>query len=403
MTGGTGGTVWTSGANYSGGTATFSSSNDINFGVIGTAGTYSFSGAAGTYAVKDMLFGTTSSTISTSESVTLSGTGTAGQTTISLAGNVTLPSPSGSKAIIGSDITLNLSNAAHAVQFAANPNVSGTLAQPGVLVLKSLVTGGGASSTISTVFSNYGPSNSNTPAMVLSNDANTFDSKITGSSRIYYTSIGNVGEVSSLGASTGANSVIGMGGGGIFSYIGATSQTSNRAITVSGGTPLIANMAASTGTTLTLNGTLSFTGTSTLRLGATAGNSLVIDTVIANGTGFTTGVTLMSGADRYDANGVYSSANLTGTTYLKGLNTYTGVTTLWGGFANIERFGNINEASGLGKGSWQARQQTLFLPEEVSSTLRRTPHRRIASLRFQTSAQELRLRLIRRRQIPPIR
>lgn len=351
VAGGTAGTVWTDGANYSGGTANFTSSNDINFGVIGSGGTYSFSGAAGNYAVKDLLFGTTSSTITTSESITLGGTGTAGQTTISLAGNVVLPSPSGSKAIIGSDITLNLSNAAHVVQFAANSSVSGTLAQPGVLVLKSLVTGGGSSSSISTLFSNYGTSNSTTPAMVLSNDSNTFDSKITGSSRIYFTSIGNAGEISSLGASTGANSVIAMSGGGIFSYIGATSQTSNRAITISGGTPLIANMASTPGAVLTLNGSLTFTGASTLRLGSTAGNSLVIDTVIANGTSTTTSLTLMSGADRYDANGVYSSATFTGTTYLKGLNTYTGVTTLWGGVANVERFGNINEASGLGKGS----------------------------------------------------
>ncbi len=352
VAGGTGGTVWTDSANYSGGTATFSSSNDINFGVIGSGGTYSFSGAAGTYAVKDLLFGTTSSTITTAESITLAGTGTAGQTTLSLAGNVVVPSPNSSKAIIAGDITLNLSNAAHVVQFAANPNVTGTLTQPPVLVFKSLVTGGGASSTLSTQFSAYGPSNSNTPALVLSNDGNTFDSKITGSSRIYYTSIGNIGQVSSLGASTGANSTISISGGGIFSYIGATSQTSNRAITVSGGTPLIANMASSTGATLTLNGGLTFTAATTLRLGATAGNSLVIDSVIANASASAlTGVTLMSGADRYDANGAYTSANLTGTTYLKGLNTYTGVTTLWGGLANIERFGNINEASGLGKGS----------------------------------------------------
>ncbi|GAT32980.1 fibronectin-binding autotransporter adhesin [Terrimicrobium sacchariphilum] len=352
VAGGTAGTVWTDGANYSGGTANFTSSNDINFGVIGSAGTYSFSGTAGTYAVKDLLFGTTSSTITTSESITLNGTGTAGQTTLSLAGNVVVPSPNGSKAIISSDVTLNLSNAAHLVQFAANPNVTATVTQPGVLVLKSLVTGGGASSSIATQFSAYGPGLSTTPALVLSNDSNTFDSKITGSSRVYFTSIGNVGEVSSLGASTGANSVVGMAGGGIFGYIGSTSQSSNRAITVSGGSPLIANMASSTGTTLTLNGAMTFTNAaSTLRLGATAGNSLVIDTVIANASGFTTGVTLMGGADRYDANGVYSSASLTGTTYLKGLNTYTGVTTLWGGMANVEQFGNINEASGLGKGS----------------------------------------------------
>ncbi len=351
VAGGTAGTIWTDGANYSGGTANFSSSNDINFAAIGSGGTYSLSGAAGTYAVKDLLFGTTASTINTSESITLSGTGTPGQTIISLAGNVTVLSPSGSKAIIASDITMNLSNAAHVVQFAANPNITAAAAQPAVLVLKSLVTGGGASSSISTQFSAYGSGQSGTPALVLSNDNNTFDSKITGSSRIYFTSIGNVGAVSSLGASTGANAVIGMGGGGIFGYIGANSQTSNRGITVSGGTPLIANMASTTGTTLTLNGAITFTGTANLRLGATAGNSLVIDTLIANGTSSTTSLTLMSGADRYDANGVYSSATFAGTTYLKGFNTYTGVTTFWNGVANVEYIGNINEASGIGKGS----------------------------------------------------
>lgn len=364
------GSNWDDTAGYQGGSAVFSSSTDLDFSRITQSGATTLSNSAGgAYSAKDLLFGTTSSTISAAEVITLAGNGTAGATTLNLAGNISLPSPASSRAILAGDLTLNLSNSAHLVRFFQNNNViaapaANTSSFAPVLVFNALITGGGSGASINNSFTAYGltpPSTalSLSPALVFTNNANTFDAKIGASSgisqRLSYTSIANAGEASSLGAGTGANAVIQLSNGSAFDYIGTGDQTSNRAFNYAS-TLAVENLAAGGNTTVTFNGTFTNVGASaaTLRVGATAGNTLVFDTVIADGASSVTRITALGGTSSpyYKSDGTTATALFTnGKVVLNGLNTYTGVTTLDGGIVVVTTFADINTASGLGRGS----------------------------------------------------
>lgn len=363
------GSNWSVGSSYQAGSATFSSATDLDFSSITQAGSTTLSASAGSYAVKDLLFGSTSSTISAAEVITLAGNGTPGATTLNLAGNISLPSPASSRAILAGDLTLNLGNTAHAVRFYQNNNVTAapaatTSSYVPVVVINSLVTGGGASASLTNSFTNYGFAPGTgalglTPAIVLTNNANTFDAKIGGSSglaqRLSYTSIANIGVASALGAGTGANATIRLANGSALDYIGSGSQSTNRGVDYAA-TFAIENLSASGNTTLTFTGTFTnvHTAATTIRLGASNGNTLAFDTVIADGTGSTTSINLLGGTSSpyYLADGTTATALYTGgKVVLNGLNTYTGVTTLNGGTLNATYFADINTASSLGKGS----------------------------------------------------
>lgn len=376
---GTGDTDWTLGTNYLT-TPTWSSSTDWNLSTI-TSNTTLSAGSAGTYAIRDILFGTTSSTITAPQSVQVNGNGTAGSVILDLSRNISVPSPLTSRAILGSDITLNLSNAIHQVRFYQNNSV--TSAFPGgavtpAVAIQSLVTGGGAAATLETLYTAYGAGgNSATPGIVLSNNNNSFNAKIGGanglSGRIAYTSIGNVGVNSSLGAGTGDNAAIRISSGAILDYIGSGNQTTNRAIEIRGGTPGLYNFASDNSSTLTFNGSFSNigpSGTITMRLGASQGNTLVFASNITDGANAVTALHIRPATTTYATDGSVVTKTAGGTVILSGENTYTGATTLDAG--TTLRLENSSLGSGavtVASGSTLGGTGTIGGATTVSGTL----------------------------------
>lgn len=323
-------------------------------GITTTGAGLTLSAVAGTYNVKNLSFGTTASTITTAEILNFNGDGTAGQTTLNLAGSITLPSPSGSIVTMGSDLTLNLSNAVHVLNFEKNSNVIGTAAAVPVLVVNSKVTGGGAASTLTwgALKTAYGATGSAAQNMVLTNNTSNFDAQISGiRGQLSYTSIANSGVASSLGAgTTGANGTISISNSGMFNYVGSGDQASNRTITFNGTSNI--NNYATTASVLTLNGTFTgaataSNGNATVGVGVSTGNTVVLSSVISDTAGgIQTAVTKKGVASYYTATGVYdtTNGNGNGTLELNGANTYTGVTTVTAGTVKL---GN---AAGLGNG-----------------------------------------------------
>ena len=350
------GTLWDDVANYSGGTATFSSANDMDFSTITSPGssiTLS-AGSAGTYSVNNLNFGTTSSTITSAEILNFNGNGTVGATTLNLSGGITLPSPSGSIVTMGSDLTLNLTNAAHALNFAKNNNITVADTVIPVLVIGSKITGGGASASIAwgiNANATYGNTFSSTQNLVLTNGTSDFDATIGGiRGTVGYTSIGNIGAASSVG--TGTTGVISMSNSGYFNYVGAGNQTTNRVINLNGSS-YINNFASDNNSTLTLNGTFgssstAASGTQTLRTVISTGNTIEINSVIADvANTVATAVQKIGGTTNfYNASGTYdtTNGNGNGTLVLNAANTYTASTTINAGTVKL---GN---ASGLGNG-----------------------------------------------------
>lgn len=322
------GSNWDILGNYTGAGA-FSSATDLDFSTINTASPVVLSAAgAGTISVKDLIFGSATSGANVAN-VTLNGTGVAGEAVINMAGFFYLPSPAGSVVTLGSDLTINLSNAAHRILNASNSNVTSAAGTRSVLVIKSLLTGGGGSSVIFPLYSQYGSTStySATPNLVLTNNGNTMASSFT-AANLSYTSISSVnGGASSLGmATTALPGTIGISSGA-FSYIGTGNQTSDRRINVTG-LSSINNFSASP-STLTLSNVVNneiSAFTRTWGLGVSTGNRLVITSVLSDGSPNTLGLTKSASTQYFNENGVLTTANGNGTAVLSGANTYSGPT-----------------------------------------------------------------------------
>lgn len=349
------GSLWTDSANYTGGIFTNNIADDLDFSGITSAGSgLTLSAAAGTYNVKNLSFGTTASTITTSEILNFNGTGVAGETALNLAGNITLPSPNASVVTMGSDLTLSLGNASHALNFEKNSNVLGTSATVPVLVINSYVTGGGSAANITwgALKTSYGATGSSTQNLVLTNNTSDFDAQITGvRGQLSYTSIANSGLASSLGAGlAGNNASIIFNNGAMFNYVGSGDQTTNRTLSLNGSVNV--NNYATTPSVLTFNGAFASTvstgnGGGSFRFGVSTGNTVVYNSVITDTVGgLSTGVIKSATLSYYTATGAYDTTggNGLGVLELNGANTYTGTTVISAGTAKL---GN---AAGLGHG-----------------------------------------------------
>jgi len=321
---------WNIIGNYTGAGA-FSSANDLDFSTINTASPVVLSASgAGTTQVKDLIFGSATSGAN-AVNLTLNGTGTAGQAILDLTGYFYLPSPSGSVVTLGSDLTVNMSNAQHRVLNANNPNVTSTAGTRSVLVIKSLLTGGGASASIFPLFSQYGLSGttalSSTPNLVLTNNNSTVLTAFA-VSNLSYTSISNVnGGPSSLGmATTAIPSNVSVSSGAL-SFIGSGDQSSDRRLNIGGASSI--NNYATSPSTLTLSNVFNSETTTFNRvwnLGVSTGNRTVITSALNNGTQSTLAITKSASGQYFNENGVLASADGGGALVLSGANTYTGPT-----------------------------------------------------------------------------
>ncbi len=91
--------------------------------------------------MKSVYFGDTTASgtgLTTAEILTLSGN--VGGATLGLTSNIYMPSTNASKITLGSDLNLNLSNAAHQILTTVNSNVTAQWTTAPVLVVNSLVT-----------------------------------------------------------------------------------------------------------------------------------------------------------------------------------------------------------------------------------------------------------------------
>ncbi|CAM3019630.1 beta strand repeat-containing protein [Rariglobus hedericola] len=346
VTGGTAGTDWTAAANYTA-TPAFNATTDLKFSTITNAsgGVTLSAGTGGAYAVKDLYFGDTTTLGSgqtSTQAITLNGNGIAGQTIIDLAGNIFLPSTNASKITLGADLTLNLSTAAHQINFKANSNVTTVNTTAPVLVVNALVTGGGASATFTPRFSTYGTSGG-TAAIVLTNNNSSFvATQNRFDNYVGFTSIGNVGGGnSSMGnATTTSTGTISLGNGGNLNYIGTGDQSTDRNLALTS-TNALGN--SSVGTTLTYNGQMTAGNTVILRTNVIGGSTLVINSTLADGpsaAAFT--INKQFTTTYYDTTGATASNDGTGTLVLGGDNTFTGAVNISAGTVRI------THANGLG-------------------------------------------------------
>ncbi|PTX97044.1 hypothetical protein DB345_07665 [Spartobacteria bacterium LR76] len=341
VTSGTAGTDWTDSANYLA-APTWSSSTDLKLSTISTtgAGLTLSAGTAGTYAVKSLYFGE-GSTLSTSEILTLNGN--AGGTTLGLSGNIYMPSTNASKITLGSDLTLDLSNATHQILTTANSNVTSQWTTAPVLVINSLITGGGNSASLTARYSSYG-SSSGTTAMVLTNDNNSYVANLVGAGQRYdsyigYTSIKNVGEGnSSLGNATNATTgTLAFGNGGFLNYIGTGNQTTDRNINLAA-TVNLGNSSA--GTTLTFNGSItnvatgSPPGATVVKTSVITGATEIINASISDGPSVVS-VLKAGSTNYYSTSGNVVSNDGGGLLVLNGNNSYTGTVTVSAGTLRI--------------------------------------------------------------------
>lgn len=339
------GSYWDATGNYTG-ASNFGSTTDLNFAGINATGAVNLtSTTVGSVSAGSIYFATGTSTNTNPVFINLHGTGTPGQTILNLAGNIYMPSPAGSVVKFGDDLTVNLSNAAHSVQFTQNTSVNVAVTALPVVVLSSKLTGGGASAYVQNVSAAMGlttvsgtPTNLYaTPMVLVNNDTNDFDGGWRIGGLFSYTSINNAGAgagTSSLGRAVASSGSISLAGGG-FSYVGSGDQFSNRPIYFASNSSSINNF-ASTASTLTLTGALNSTNTvaATLSLNASEGNTLVIQDGIEN-SAYAVSLTKAGGVAYVDANGILRGANGYGTVILAGANTYTGTTTVSGGTLQI--------------------------------------------------------------------
>lgn len=323
------GSDWTSSANYTA-TPAFNSTTDLKFSTITStaSGLVLTAGTGGTYAVKNLVFGEVTTGLTAIEKLTINGNGTAGATTIDLWGNIALPTFAESIVILGSDITLNLSNTAHTIDRVSSQN--------GTLVLKSLVTGGGTSASFS---------NSNAAARIIyTNNNNNF--VLSGAVRyngyVGFTSVANVGAgSSSLGNATNATTgLLYMSNSSVLDYIGAGNQSTDRAIKLDG---TVSFNNSSVGTTLTYNGAFTPNGGagSEVRSAVIGGSTVVFNSVISGIYGVRT-----QSSTSYTSDGATFTNNGLGTFVLNGDNTFTGAVTVGVGTMQLGHVNALGSTSG---------------------------------------------------------
>ncbi|MET0263082.1 MAG: autotransporter-associated beta strand repeat-containing protein, partial [Rariglobus sp.] len=355
VTDGTGNADWTAAANYTG-TPTFSATTDLKFSTITNAsgGVTLTAGTGGTYAVRGLYFGddtTAGSGQTTAQFITMNGTGTAGQTTLDLAGNIYVSSPGGSIAKLGSDLTLNLSDGAHSVMFRPNANVTtpaGSLTLP-VLVVDALITGGGTGTKFVNTYSRFGPvdqTNNASPVIIFANNNNSFVAvQNRFDTQVGFTSIANVGGGNSAmgNATTAATGTISMGNGSYLNYIGSGNQTTDRNLNLGSGNSL-GN--SSTGTTLTYNGLMTPANGVTLRANVISGSSLVINSVLADVGAGTITIVKNGSTSYFNAAGVSATNDGGGTLVLGGNNTFAGAVTVTGGTLRTDHANALGSTAG---------------------------------------------------------
>lgn len=354
VTGGTVGTDWTDSANYLA-APTWNSSTDLKFSTITTtgAGLTLSADTAGTYAVKGLYFGDTTASgsgLTTTDILTVNGN--AGGATIDLSGNIYMPSTSASKITLGSDLTLNLSNAAHNIQFLANSNVTSAPTTVPIIVINSLITGGGSSAIFGTRYSQYGSTGtfSTTPNLILTNNNNSFVMAMsnTGAARfdgyVGFTSIANVGGGnSSLGNATNATTgVIAMGNSANLNYIGSGNQSSDRAFSLASVNSL-GN--ASTGTTLTYTGTFTATNGVTIRANVISGATLAINSNLTDGSG-SLAISKQGSTTYYNTSGNAAANDGAGVLYLGGNNSFTGAVAVSAGTLRLGHGNALGSTAG---------------------------------------------------------
>lgn len=155
-------------------------------------------------------------------------------------------------------------------------------------------------------------------AWALSNDANSFTGPVTvNSATLLFNTIANAGVNSAIGA----GSVINLGSGAQFKYNGSTAAATDRAITSSGGV-LYANSAQ-----LTLNGTLAINGGITFR----GSSNIVVNSVITGTGGISRtdpGAVVLNQANTFSGNVAISDGTFRFSTMAdKGLNSPLGTGT----------------------------------------------------------------------------
>lgn len=323
------GSDWTLGTNYTS-TPTFNATTDLKFSTITStgAGLTLSAGTGGTYAVKNLTFGEVATGLTAAENLTINGTGVAGATTIDLTGNILMPTFAGSIVTIGSDVTLNLTNAAHTV------TITSGLAS--VLVVKGLVTGGGTSAALN--------NSAAAAALVFTNNNNDFvNGGITRfNGYVGYTSVGNIGSgASSIGSATNATTgLIYLSNQSVFDYIGVGNQTTDRALRFDG-TASLNN--STTGTTLTFNGTFNPMGGagSEVRSAVVSGSTVVLNSAITGIYGLR-----RQSATGYSVNGTATANDGLGTLILGGDNSYSGVSNLVVGLTKLNHANGLGSASG---------------------------------------------------------
>ncbi|MDR1279996.1 MAG: autotransporter-associated beta strand repeat-containing protein [Opitutaceae bacterium] len=373
---GTTGTDWTAAANYTA-DPVFNDTTDWDFSRITNTDTDSgitlsdgMAGTGDTYAVKDIYFARTINPAdpagqTTGIKLALNGNGTPGATTIDLRGNIYLPVTNGSIITLGSDLTLNLSNHAHSIRARQNANVASPAAP--VLVINALITGGGSNAKL---FNQYSAASEPTPALVLTNDNNSFIHVLPGGgggrydAYVGYTSVSSVGGGnSSVGRATTADEGrLVFGNGANFNYIGTTDQATDREL-VFGGNTTLGN--ASDGTTLT------FTGAVTTATGIRANVISGATMIITSDLGGTTTVSKQGGTSWYTATGESAANDGGGLLVLGGNNTYTGATTISAGTVrtdHVNALGSTDGATAVSSGATLDLNGMSGVAENVSIT-----------------------------------
>jgi autotransporter-associated beta strand protein len=301
------GNDWTLSANYTA-TPNFNSTTDLKFSTItGTgSGLTLTAGTGGTYDVKSLIFGETTTGLTAIEKLTVNGTGTPGATTINLSGNIDLPTFAESTVILGSNLTLNLSNGAHTINRVSSLN--------GTLVLNALVTGGGTSASFS---------NTNAAARIVytnNNNSYVLSGAVRYNGYVGFTSVANVGGGNSaLGNATNATTgLLYLSNAAALDYIGVGDQSTDRAMKLDG---TVSFNNSSAGTTLTYNGAFTPNGVagSELRSAVIGGSTVVFNSVISGIYGVRT-----QSSTSFTATGSTIANNGLGTLVLNGDNTFTG-------------------------------------------------------------------------------